>query len=258
MTALWILLGIFLFFFVLFHIPLHVRVGIEESLFVYIKVLFIKIPIMPKPQKTGKKRKKKKKKSEDQEASKEKKKPKQTKKQGKKDGKKDDKKEKPKKKMNIKALIVAVLRVLRAFFKKFGKHFKVRIYAYEVMVATGDAATTSTLYGTIYGLSRMIFSLLNRTKMVKVKRNATLGVYPDFLGEAPKAHVDIDLSITLHGVFAMLLAAGFAFVKAIPTLWNEAPKEENEEEKKKDEETSETKTISETENGEETKNNKKK
>ncbi|MBQ7308955.1 MAG: DUF2953 domain-containing protein [Clostridia bacterium] len=224
MTALWILLGIFLFFFTLFHIPIHVRVGIAEEVFVFLKILFLKIPILPKPKKARKKKKKKKKKSDKKKAPEKKK---EQKKQGKDKKKKSEKDgEKPKKKLNILGLVRMLLRVLKAFFKKFGKHFKVRIYAYELTVATGDAAKTATMYGAVSMASANIFALLERTRSFKIMKNAPCQVYADFCGEKSKAHVEIDMSLTIHGVLAMVFAAGFAFVKALPLLKTKEKKEE--------------------------------
>ena len=44
MTGLWIALGIFAFFFLIFIIPIHVMVGLTDNVSVMVRVLFLKIP----------------------------------------------------------------------------------------------------------------------------------------------------------------------------------------------------------------------
>ena len=66
MTALWIILGIFAFFFVLFSIPIHIVVEADSDVSVYARFLFVKYSLFPmkkrkKKPKTTKKAKKPKK-----------------------------------------------------------------------------------------------------------------------------------------------------------------------------------------------------
>ena len=57
MTALYIILGILAFFFILFSIPVHVVASVNTEVKLWIRFLFVKIPIFPrkkKPKKQGK------------------------------------------------------------------------------------------------------------------------------------------------------------------------------------------------------------
>ena len=202
MTGLWITLGIFLFFFFLFIIPFHITVGLRENVTVMIRILFLKIPIFPKPKSTKKKKKKKKK-------------PKEKKK---KEKNKDESKKKPKKKVDIVFWVRLLLDVVTTLFKKLGQHFKIRIHAYEICVASEDAAKTAVMYGTVQALSETLFLRLEKAINFKIVKNAPFGVYVDFLAEKPKANVEIDFSISIGGVFAILFGAIFAFIKSFITL----------------------------------------
>ena len=199
MTGLWIALGIFLFFFFVFIIPIHVTVGLTDSISVMIRILFLKIPILPK----DKKKKKKKKKTKEK-----KKKPKKEKEKKPEDeGKKKKKKKRKITANDIVALVRMLLNVVAALFKRLGRNFKIRIHAYEICVASDEAAKTAVMYGAVKSLSETIFLRLQDSINFKIVKNAPVGVYADFLETKFKANVKIDFSISIAGVFGILFAA---------------------------------------------------
>ena len=201
MTALWIILGIFAFFFILFSIPIHVVVEADSDVRVHARFLFVKYSLFPM-----KKRKKKPKTD---------KKTKKTKKGGSaKVKKKDESATKKKPKRDIIGLIKLILKLVSAVLRKFPKHFRVRILRYKIVVGTKDAAKTALLYGAVTGLSSRLFELLKRGTRFRVKKKSDVNVYADFIGEKIKADIGIDISLTIIGILSMLMAAGIAFVKA--------------------------------------------
>lgn len=205
MTGLWIALGIFAFFFLIFIIPIHVIVGLTDNVSVMVRVLFLKIPILPKE--------KKKKKSKDKD--KKKKKPKEKKKKKEEDKDKADKKKKKKKKINVSdivGLVQVLLDTVVALFKRLGRNFKIRVHAYEICVASEEAAKTAVMYGAVKTLSETIFLRLEDSINFKIVKGAPMGVYADFLEEKFKANVKIDFSISIAGVFGVLFAAIFKFI----------------------------------------------
>ena len=205
MTGLWIALGIFAFFFLIFIIPIHVIVGLTDNVSVMVRVLFLKIPILP--------REKKKKKSKDKD--KKKKKPKEKKKKKEEDKDKADKKKKKKKKINVSdivGLVQVLLDTVVALFKRLGRNFKIRVHAYEICVASEEAAKTAVMYGAVKTLSETIFLRLEDSINFKIVKGAPMGVYADFLEEKFKANVKIDFSISIAGVFGVLFAAIFKFI----------------------------------------------
>ena len=212
MTGLWITLGIFLFFFFLFSVPFHVTVGLQESVSVMIRILFLKIPIFPRPKSTKKKPKDKKKSDQTK-----KKKPKKEKEKKKKEKPKDDQKKKPAKKIDLVFWVRLLLDVVTALFKKLGQNFKIRILAYEICVASEDAAKTAVMYGTVQALSETLFLRLGKAINFKIVKNAPFGVYVNFLEEKPNANVKIDFSISIGGIFGILFGVIFAFIKSFIT-----------------------------------------
>ena len=202
MTALWIILGIFAFFFVLFSIPIHVVVEADSDVSVYARFLFVKYSLFPM-----KKRKKKPKTA---------KKTKKTKKSAPAKAKKKDAAapKKKKSKRDIIGLVKLILKLVGAVLRKFPKHFRVRILRYQIVIGTKDAAKTAILYGAVTGLSAQLFELLKKGTRFRIKKKSDVNVYADFLGEKIKADIGIDISLTLRGIISMLMAAGIAFVKA--------------------------------------------
>ena len=241
MTGLWIALGIFLFFFFIFIIPIHVTVGLTESVSVMIRILFLKIPILPKAKKKKPKKEKKEKKQKKEKKPKEKKKKKEEKpdsegekkeqkakeekeKEPEDEGKKKETKKKKKKKKKVSdivALVRMLLNVVVALFKRLGRNFKIRVYAYEICVASDEAAKTAVMYGAVKSLSETIFLRLQDSINFKIVKKAPVGIYVDFLEEKFKANVKIDFSISIAGVFGILFAAiGEAIRSLIKMLFN--------------------------------------
>lgn len=203
-TGLWITLGVFLFFFLIFIIPIHVTVGLTESVSVMLRILFLKIPIFPTEKKKKKKKKEKK--------PKEKKKKKEKKPE---DAEKKKKKKKKKKKVSdIVALVRMLLNVVVALFKRLGRNFKIRVHAYEICVASEEAAKTAVMYGAVKSLSETLFLRLQDSINFKIVKKAPVGIYVDFLEEKFKANVKIDFSISIAGVFGILFAAIGEFIRS--------------------------------------------
>ncbi len=197
MTGFLIAGAVLLFFVFLPTVPFHAVISADGELRVWIRVLFVKISVFPAKKR---KRPKKEKRKREKQAVKKKK-------------KKEKKEAAPKKKRNILHMLRLILRIAAAIMKKLRRHLRIRLHAYEIAVATGDAAKTAVLYGAVAGLSSNLFELLQSGIRFKVKKSAPVDVSADFLGEKTKVRIKIDFSINLWGVLATLLAAGIAFVK---------------------------------------------
>lgn len=194
MIGLYIAGGILLLLgLLLFAVPLHLTVAAGGALEVGFRILFVRIPLYP-----AKKRKKKKKASS--------KKKKSTDKKQKKTGK-------PSKSGDILSLISLVREVADAVIHKLARHLRIRVHAYEIAVATDDAAKTALLCGACRAASDNLFALLSEVANFRVKEGASVGVYPDFTGEKSRCQIKIDFYTYLFGGVQTLLAAGLAFAK---------------------------------------------
>ena len=122
------------------------------------------------------------------------------------------KKKKKKKVSDIVGLVQVLLDTVVALFKRLGRNFKIRVYAYEICVASEEAAKTAVMYGAVKTLSETIFLRLQDSINFKIVKNAPMGVYADFLEEKFRANVKIDFSLSIAGVFGVLFAAIFKFI----------------------------------------------
>ena len=223
MTGLWIALGIFLFFFFIFITPIHVTVGLTDSISIMIRVLFLKIPILSNEKESKKKKKKKEQPPKKSEKKPKKEKPKKEKKPEeaeKKDGEEnaEDSAKKKRKVPDLVGLVRVLLNTVGALFKKLGRNFKTRVYAYEICVASDEAAKTALMYGAVKSLSETLFLRLQETVNFKIVKKAPVGIYVDFLETKFRANVKIDFSISIAGVFGILFAAIGEFIRSFIKL----------------------------------------
>lgn len=171
MTALYIILGIIAFFFLLFSIPLHVSFDYREYVYLSVRWLFVKIKILPIEEKEKKPKKEKNPKKE-----------------------KPPKEEKPKEKPSGENPILAMVKAkgfdgmmeiirnlgkaLGGMFKRIFKAFTVENFDINITVGKGDAAKTAVEYGKTCNTVFPVCGLICSTMKV---RTYNVEVNPDFL-----------------------------------------------------------------------------
>lgn len=191
MIALYIIGGIFVFFFLLMFVRLSVMASyLEDDLQVKLKILFIKLTIYPfKEEKKVEKHKVVKK-----EPSKPKKEP------------------KPVPPINETLLLLKdfVIEVVG----KFGKYIKLEEYRIKLLVATEDPARTGVLYGLVSGILANISVFIERIKRrTKKKGRIFTEVKPDFISEKPEIFISVALSMRLWQFFSVGITASKGFLK---------------------------------------------
>ena len=217
MTGLWIFLGIVLFFTFLLSLKATVTICYSDEVALYVKVLFVKIPILPKKKKywkssmSAKKAKKireaRKKKAEKQKIAKQEK-------AVKKEQKKKEKATKPKKSMaEILDLVQLVCRLVTAVIRRFFRHLRIDVARLKVKVATGDAATTAIAYGAATQAINVIFPLLEGIRTLSLPKDADLSVEADFLSDTPELDVMFSFSLRVWHLFSVAFSALGAFLK---------------------------------------------
>ena len=217
MTGLWIFLGIVLFFTFLLSLKATVTICYSDEVVLYVKVLFVKIPILPKKKKywkssmSAKKAKKireaRKKKAEKQKIAKQEK-------AVKKEQKKKEKATKPKKSMaEILDLVQLVCRLVTAVIRRFFRHLRIDVARLKVKVATGDAATTAIAYGAATQAINVIFPLLEGIRTLSLPKDADLSVEADFLSDTPELDVMFSFSLRVWHLFSVAFSALGAFLK---------------------------------------------
>lgn len=212
MTALIIIL---LFFVLLLSLKATVTVVYNGEVGLYIKVLFIKIKILPKgkkkkgPHSMSKKKAERIKKKLDKKA--EKKRLKAEEKARQKQLKKElEQKEPPQKKSlsDVLDIIQMITDIVKTVTKSFFKHLRIDMARCHVNIATGDAATTAIAYGAISEAVFYLYRLLEPLKGFSLPDTQDISINADYLSDSTTADIKVSFSIrvwhVLHVAFAAL------------------------------------------------------
>ncbi len=191
MTALCIIGGVLLFFVWLFTRKLHIGAGFADDLFLYVRILFLKLRLPPE------------KAAHTEEKPKE-----QTTEKGR---KKKAKKEKEKAALPKKAVgeyITIFTDALKELVHKLKKYLFLEKYIIKADIATDDAAKTAILYGAASNaaaqLWMLVCSLKRRTRNPKLIYTE---IKPDFIAEQTDFYADIELSIRLWQILSFGMTA---------------------------------------------------
>lgn len=216
MIALYIIMGIILFFIAVLSIRFRVYLNYDKKIESYAQWLFIKIPLYPRPEKKPKKEKKKKD-------------------GGKKEETEEEKKEEPPKKKKDNILltfynnegldgIISILSSLITALDKVSRRithcFVLNLFILDATVARGDAAETAITYGkyssVIFPLAGDIISRCNVKKY-------DINISPDFLADKGDCQLEIDMAViprklinsVILLVFDLLFNVLIKFIKGI-------------------------------------------
>ena len=184
MTALYILGGIFLVFFAIAMIRAEVIIKYADDFGLAVRICGIKLTIMPRKPKKVRPREKA-----------------ELKKQGK------------VKKKPLGETISLILALVKTAVGRFAKHLRVRVARLHINVATGDAASTAILYGTVAQSAAYIAALLDSTKTLKNAARADVDIHADYLSEKTTADIEIGFSLRVWQVIDILIRTGITFIK---------------------------------------------
>ena len=185
-------------------------VAYSDEVRLYVKVLFIKIKILPS--KDGKKvrgmSEKKAAKIRDSIKKKAQKKA-LTKKEKEKAKEIKDKKSILEIISNVKLITAIALTVIKTFFK----HLRIKLTRIKIAVASDDAATTAVAYGAITQSLNLLLPALESVKTFKGIKRSEIDVRADFLQDTPVIDVEISFSIRVWHIFDVAFAAIGKFIK---------------------------------------------
>lgn len=207
MTALIVIAVILLFFVLVALFPLRIRVSFNDSVSVYIPILFFKIPIYP-----TRKRIKSLSGQKFRELRKAKSKKKPTNNSSKADSESENKTEKLSFK-TIKPHLSEITLYVKDLLYKFNRHLNAKIYALYVVVSSDDAAKTAITYGAVSSSVSVLMSILEDRCNIKYSTNAKTGVYVDYtLG---KCIIECDIRFTLRvwQIISLAVSAAMSFIK---------------------------------------------
>ena len=211
MTALIVIGCILLFFIFLLSIKFKITIGYSEEISLTVKVLGIKIRILPAkskkgPQSMSPKKAKKirekllKKKKKKNEASR--------KKAAAKAEAKEHPQPKQKKSLSEILYIIKLVRALVAkVIKKFFGHLRIDIARIKVNVATGDAASTAIAYGAVTQAINLLFPVLQQIKNFKLPDDSEIDVRADFVSDSMTMDLELSFSLRIWHLFSVAFGA---------------------------------------------------
>ena len=96
---------------------------------------------------------------------------------------------------------------------RFSKHLRIRIAKLHINVATGDAASTAILYGTIAQSVAYLAAILDSTSTLRFPTRSDVDIRADYLSESTTVDIEIGFSICVWQLFDILFRTGFKLVK---------------------------------------------
>ena len=223
MTALIVLGIIALFFVFLLCLKATVTIIYCGEVRLYVKVLFLKIKILPAKKKkyprsmSAKKARKLKQKREKKLAKKAKKKAekKQAKEEQKKAERSGDVKKEKKSAGEILDIISLVANLIKAVIGKFFSHLRIKVARIRLKIATADAATTAITYGAVTQAINVLFPLIDQIKTVKTPPNKDIDISADFCSDETEIDIEISFALRVWHLFSVLFAALGKLIKYI-------------------------------------------
>ena len=216
MTALIVILSIALLIALLLSTKVLLHIRYEESLTVYLRVLFVKIRLYPSEKEKKKyphsMSKRKAQRIKDSLKKKQKEEPKKKKKR-----KSKEKEKAPKEAPDLISIISIITSFVKSFLRLFAGSVRIRSSRLHIVVAAEDAADTAIAYGALTQAVNLLFPMLDGIKTFKhLPRGKELSVRADFLSDTPKIDADVELYIRVGGALkAVCLAAIRAFKGAV-------------------------------------------
>ena len=215
MTALIIIGAIILFLAFILSLKGKLTVAYSDELSLTLKVLFVKIKILPKKDRRKKVRPMSKRAAQKIERKLAKKKANQEEKKLHKKQQKDAEKKEGKKKSlsDILDVIELVTKIARAALGAFWGHLKIDVTRFKIKVATDNAAATAIAYGAVSGAANCLFEFLENEKKVKGLNRADTDISCDFLADTPEADIDISFSLRVWHILHIGIASLISVIK---------------------------------------------
>ena len=214
MTALIVILSIALLIALLLSTKVLLHIRYEESLTVYLRVLFVKIRLYPSKKEKKKyphsMSKRKAQRIKDSLKKKQKEEPKKKK-------KRKSKEKEPKEAPDLISILSIITSFVKSFLRLFAGSVRIRSSRLHIVVAAENAADTAIAYGTLTQAVNLLFPMLDGIKTFKhLPRGKELSVRADFLSDTPKIDADVELYIRVGSALkAVCLAAIRAFKGAV-------------------------------------------
>ena len=191
-----------------------VVIAYSDDIELYVKVLFLKIKILPSKEKKYSKSMSAKKAAKIRESLRKKAEKKRIAAEEKEKAKEEKKSSKEKKSIaEIIAIIKMVSDIAVTVIGKFFKHLRIKIAKIKITIATGDAATTAIAYGAVSQSLNILMPALESVKNFEKLDKADINIALDYAAEAPTIDIKLGFSIRVWHVFDLAFSALGRFIK---------------------------------------------
>ena len=186
MIFLYILLGIALLICLILSLRINLHIIYGDKLQIYLRILFIKLEILPNTSKIFDFNKQENKKDLSTHVVK-------------------DIKDADSTSLSILDKLNTVRDILSILSNAFHKHLHVRLSQIHIKVATNDAAKTAILYGAVSTAVAVIIDIIGDIANLKPLKKSSISVDPDFLSEKTDIKLNIVLYMSVAGAIKVLL-----------------------------------------------------
>ncbi len=183
----YILLGIALLIGLILSLRINLHIIYEDNLKVYLRILFIRLEILPNTSKVfGFNKQKKKKKELPVRVVK-------------------DIKDADSTSPSVLDKLNSIREIISILSEAFHNHLHVKFSKIHIRVATGDAAKTAILYGAVSTAVACIIDMIDDIANLKPLKESSVSVEPDFLSEKTDIKLNIVLYMSVAGTIKTLL-----------------------------------------------------
>ncbi len=127
---------------------------------------------------------------------------------------------------SILSKLESIRQILSLLFNTFRQHLHVKLTKIDIKVATGDAAKTAILYGTVSTAVACIVDIMDEITNLRKLKSSSISVEPDFLSDKSDIKLNILLSISILGIIKVFMKS---FIKYFSL--NDNSKNNNRKEK---------------------------
>ena len=185
-----------------------VVIAYSDDIELYVKVLFLKIKILPSKEKKYSHSLSAKKAAKIREKMRKKAEKKRLAAEEKEKAKEEKKATKEKKSISeIIAIIKMVSDIATTVIGKFFKHLRIKVARIKVTIATGDAATTAIAYGAVSQSLNLLMPTLQSVKNFEKIDKADIKIDLDYAADAPTVDIKLGFSIRVWHVFDLIFSA---------------------------------------------------
>jgi len=114
---------------------------------------------------------------------------------------------------NVTELLSLVRDIISELFKDITGYLKTEVVRFRLKIAAGDAAETALVYAAAVQGAAYLFEILDKNSNMKIKKNDSVSIVPDFCGEKFTADIKIVFLLRFWQLAAAVIPAVIKYVQ---------------------------------------------